>query len=155
MKQINVERLETIVNDTISLAGNNHILDEYESGVRESALYPGKNTFVGLMYTVLKLCGETGEVAEKIGKLIRDEPALEIEVESDMLNRDRISMKSPYKWPAAALTEIQKELGDVLWYWVAIHGELDISLDQTIIGNLEKLLDRAKRNQLQGSGDKR
>ena len=43
---------------------------EYQKQTRKTAIYPNKgNNFV---YPVLGLAGETGEVAEKIKKILRD-----------------------------------------------------------------------------------
>ena len=51
--------------------------------------------------------------------------------------------------------KIKKELGDVLWYVAQIASELDLDLSNVAQANLDKLADRAKRGQLQGSGDNR
>ena len=42
-------------------------LNDYQGLARETALYPMEE---GLTYTALGLCGEAGEVAEKIKKFI-------------------------------------------------------------------------------------
>jgi len=46
-------------------------LNEYQRLAISTAIYPdiGEN----LIYPTLKLCGESGEVAEKVGKSIRDD----------------------------------------------------------------------------------
>lgn len=44
--------------------------EEYQKESRKTAIYPNKdNNFI---YPVLGLCGESGEIAEKIKKVIRD-----------------------------------------------------------------------------------
>ena len=95
-------------------------------------MYPNKgNNFI---YPVLGLCGESGEIAEKIKKVIRDEGG----VASDLKKE-----------------EIKKELGDVLWYISQIATELGLSLDAVAKANIEKLQSRLERNKISGSGDNR
>jgi len=82
-----------------------------------------------LVENTLGLVGEAGEVAEKIKKIIRDG------------NKD--------------LDAIQKELGDVIFYWTALHGALGLDPESTIEKNVEKLSARKERGTIQGSGDSR
>jgi len=82
-----------------------------------------------LVENTLGLVGEAGEVAEKIKKVIRDGSA------------DRKA--------------IQKELGDVIFYWYAMHGALKLDPEETIKMNMEKLSSRKERGVIRGSGDER
>lgn len=95
-------------------------------------MYPnrGKN----YIYPVLGLAGESGEVAEKFKKLIRD--------------RERRVDKHFRE-------EITKELGDVLWYIAQICTELKIKMDDTATTNIAKLASRKKRGVIHGDGDNR
>ena len=77
----------------------------------------------------LGLAGETGEIAEKIKKYYRD---------------GTIDKKA-----------LQKELGDVIFYWFALHGAYDLDPTETIKANIVKLSDRKDRGVLRGSGDNR
>lgn len=110
-------------------------LDEYQSGARRTALYPKE---ARVLYPTLKLAGEAGEVAEKLGKLMRDEG-----------------------WtPGTPLTSAQtealsKELGDVLWYVANLAADLGLELGAVAHLNLEKLASRQARGVLHGSGDDR
>ncbi|MCD6590003.1 nucleoside triphosphate pyrophosphohydrolase family protein [Candidatus Woesearchaeota archaeon] len=105
---------------------------EYEEKARKTAVYPDRGN--NLIYPVLGLAGEAGEVVEKVKKLIRDK------------NREI---------DAAFLEAIKKELGDVLWYIAAICAELGISMDEVARLNIEKLYSRMERNKLHGEGDDR
>lgn len=87
-----------------------------------------------LYYPALKLSGEAGEVAEKIGKIYRDKNG---EVTMD----DR--------------QELVKELGDVAWYLSSMADELFTDLEHVANVNIDKLSSRVKRGVLQGSGDNR
>lgn len=107
-------------------------LSRYQQCSRDTAVYPNAGT--NLLYPTLGLCGEAGEVAEKIKKMIRDDDGL--------LTEER----------RAALS---KELGDVLWYLAQIATEAELDLDAVAGANLEKLSSRQRRNVLQGSGDDR
>lgn len=110
-------------------------LDEYQSSARSTALYPES---ARVLYPTLKLAGEAGEVAEKLGKLMRDEGYA----------------------PGSTLSEAQvaalsKELGDVLWYVANLAADLGLSLDEVGRVNLEKLHSRKERGVIHGSGDDR
>mgnify|MGYP006275450925 CR=1 FL=1 len=107
-------------------------LASYQERSRATARYPqaGANP----LYPTLGLCGEAGEVADKVKKVIRDQDG----VFSDALKED-----------------IALELGDVLWYVAQLATELGWSLEDIAQANLDKLASRAARNVIQGSGDRR
>jgi len=106
-------------------------LNEYQKKALSTAIYPIDSEII---YPTLGLCGEAGEVAEKIKKVIRDGGSFE--------NPDTIM-------------EIGKELGDVLWYISAIANDLGLSLNGVAQINLDKLKRRKERNLLHGNGDNR
>ena len=103
----------------------------YQQQARKTAIYPSEK---GIEYCALKLCGESGEVAEKIGKVIRDNNSVYTEEKKQ---------------------ELAKEVGDVLWYCANLAHELGFSLDDVASMNLEKLMSRMNRGVLGGSGDNR
>lgn len=105
---------------------------EYQKKSRKTAIYPqvGRN----YVYPTLGLAGESGEVAEKIKKVIRDKKG-KIDKENCL--------------------EIEKELGDVLWYVSQLASELKLDLDDIAEKNIEKLYSRMGRGKLKGSGDNR
>jgi len=106
-------------------------LNEYQHSARKTAIYPHE---YGIIYTALGLNGETGEIAEKVKKVIRD--------------RDGVFDKE-------AKNEMAKELGDVLWYVANMAHELGYALDEIADINLEKLESRAERGKIKGDGDNR
>ena len=53
------------------------------------------------------------------------------------------------------LSDVEKELGDVLWYVANLCSDLEISMEEVAIKNIEKLQDRKERNVIHGSGDNR
>lgn len=87
-----------------------------------------------IVYPALKLNGEAGEVAEKVGKVLRDNNGIFTE-------------------------EIKKaiidELADVLWYITAIATDIGYNLDAVAKANLIKLERRRMNNTIKGSGDNR
>lgn len=110
---------------------------EYGAAVEKFARYPGVDH--NLVYPALKLCGEAGEIAEKVGKLWRD-----------------TGRKAGENLTADEREGLLKELGDVLWYINALASlELDSSLDEVAALNIEKLTSRHERGTLAGSGDDR
>lgn len=116
-------------------------LNEYQDRALETAIYP--NLGSNLVYPALKLNGEAGEIAEKVGKLIRDN-GYQIG-STNIRNRDLQIQRD----------NLIKELGDVLWYVAALTTELGSNLQEVAITNLNKLGSRAARGKLQGSGDDR
>lgn len=107
-------------------------LNEYQKLARRTAAPKDKeNEFFHL---VLGLCGESGEIAEKVKKIVRDQ-------KSDLTKLDR--------------DDLVKELGDVLWYTAIIADYFDISFNEVGEKNIAKLADRLKRDQIKGSGDNR
>lgn len=108
--------------------------NEYQKFTWSTRIYPPEQ---GIVYNTFGLAGETGEICEKLKKLIRDK------------NRNLNSLSSAEK------LEIAKELGDVQWYLATLAKELGFTLQKIININYEKLTSREKRNKLKGSGDSR
>ena len=106
--------------------------NEYQKMARSTAIYAGAGK--NYVYPVLGLCGEAGEVAEKIKKIIRDGDGT--------INDDQ-------------RRELEKELGDVLWYIANLGVELGLEMDQIAEKNIAKLKSRQDRGVLHGSGDNR
>ena len=105
---------------------------DYQEKSRKTAIYP--NLGSNYIYPTLGLAGETGEVAEKIKKAIRDEAGI--------VSEDRKQ-------------DLKKELGDILWYVSQLASELGLNLDEIAEKNIEKLYSRMDRGVLHGSGDDR
>lgn len=103
--------------------------NQYQKAAAKTAIYESP-----IIYPTLGLCGEAGEVAEKVKKAIRDEAG----VFSEQRRED-----------------LKKELGDVLWYLSNLAADLGLNLEDVALSNLEKLADRAARGKLKGSGDSR
>lgn len=106
--------------------------EEYAKVADSTAIYPnrGSNPY----YPVLGLCGESGEIAEKLKKVMRDN-------DGELTDEKR--------------DELEKELGDVLWYLQACAHEIGTTLEKVAKRNNDKLLSRQARGKLQGSGDNR
>jgi len=105
---------------------------EYQEEARKTAIYPNKDN--NYIYPALGLVGEAGEIAEKIKKVIRDDN---------------------YEITDEKREELTKELGDVLWYIANLSKELNISMEDIAMRNIEKLKSRQERGVLGGSGDNR
>ena len=104
----------------------------YQERCRATARYPdaGANP----IYPTLGLCGEAGEVADKVKKVLRDRQG---------------------RFSPEVIADLQLELGDVLWYVAQLATELGLELEQIAQANLDKLASRAARNVIGGSGDRR
>ncbi len=106
-------------------------LEEYQEKAKATALYPGAYR---LLYPILGLAGEAGEMANKYKKVLRDQDGV--------------------LGPEAKEALVQ-ELGDVLWYLAQVATDLGVSLEEVAQKNLEKLRSRKARGVLGGSGDER
>ena len=87
--------------------------NEYQKLARSTAVYPEGHKVV---YPALGLCGEAGEVADKIKKTIRGDSSL-----------DEVT------------GSIAGELGDVLWYLAILADDLGVELEAVAKWNVDKL----------------
>jgi NTP pyrophosphatase (non-canonical NTP hydrolase) len=104
---------------------------EYQKRAVETAVYSDEWR---LIYPVMGLANEAGEVLGKVKKVMRDDGG-----EVTLERRE----------------EILAEIGDLLWYVAVTCSDLDASLSDVAAQNLAKLADRKARNVIQGSGDTR
>jgi len=108
--------------------------NSYQSFTQTTAINPNSET--DLVYPVLGLGGETGEVQEKLKKFIR---------KGGDLN----------KLPEEFKEDLMLELGDVLWYAARIAFVCGYSLEEVATKNIIKLTDRKQRDVILGDGDTR
>lgn len=108
--------------------------NEYQEFTSKTAKYPGQGGIDGLVYAVLGACGETGELANKLKKVLRDNHgAITEEVRAKLID----------------------ESSDVLWYLARIATELNTTMEDMAVLNITKLTGRLERGTIQGSGDNR
>jgi NTP pyrophosphatase (non-canonical NTP hydrolase) len=105
---------------------------DYQAESRKTAVYPDLDD--NPVYLALGLCGEAGEVAENIKKMLRDDEG--------KLTHDRQE-------------RLMNELGDVLWYLAQLATELKVPLNFVAEKNIAKLKSRSERGVLHGSGSNR
>lgn len=105
----------------------------YQSVTEQTGLYPegGTGSLIAVNYCALGL-GEAGEAQGKLKKVWRGDKSLE-DAKQDILD----------------------ELGDTLWYVTRMAIECGSSLEELIIWNAGKVLDRKRRGVIKGSGDSR
>ncbi len=105
--------------------------NEYQKNTINTAIYPGAGTGDNreLVYLALGLASESGEVAGKIKKLIRD------------------GLFEPM--------QVAHELGDVLWYIARLGSSLGYDLETLMKWNYQKLNTRKDKGTIKGSGDSR
>jgi len=107
--------------------------NDYQRKALRTVISEG-NEFNDLLHWVLGINGESGEIAEKVKKIIRDKGGKVSDTDKEQLGR---------------------EIGDVLWYLAVFAHHLGIEFDKVAQGNIKKLADRQQRGRLQGSGDHR
>lgn len=106
-------------------------LEEYQQFVRSTKRYSKEHS---VLYPVIGLASEVGEVSGKVKKVLRDQEGT--------MTSDNI-------------VELIAELGDVLWYVTCIADDLGVPLIDLFTVNVSKLTDRMNRDTIQGSGDNR
>ena len=105
---------------------------EYQEKACSTAIFPKEKA---TEYLTLGLTGESGEIANKVKKFIRD--------------------GAPPDEYEAKRIEIGYEIGDVMWYCAVLAAEMGMDLGHVMENNLRKLADRKARGALSGSGDNR
>lgn len=106
-------------------------LNRYQELAKTTAVFPEK---MGIVYCALALGGESGEVQEKVKKVIRDLDG---------------------EWNDHRRYDTAQELGDVLWYLANLADQLGYKLSDIAQMNLDKLQSRKERGVIKGSGDER
>ena len=119
--------------------------DEYAQKASDTAIYPSImpmdeqgnfsfQSYQGITYLALGLCGEAGEVAELIKKMYCDDYGY-------------LSVERQAK--------LKKELGDVLWYLSEVARQAGLSLREVAEANIEKLTARQESGTIHGDGSDR
>ena len=106
--------------------------EKYQKQAEKTSIFPKDGH--AYVYATLGLSGETGEVAEKVKKII--------------VNKNGVIS-------GESREEIKKELGDVFWYLSQLATELGLSLEEIAEENIKKINDRMERDVLKGDGDNR
>ncbi len=105
-----------------------------------------KNTSImgsKLLYPILGLGDESGEVSGKVKKRFRDDGSGQPITDAVLLQ------------DAEFKDTLKKELGDILWYISETAFQFGIDLDDLAQGNIDKLYSRMERGVISGSGDNR
>ena len=100
--------------------------NEYQKESRKTWIFDYNNDF---MRSILGLVGESGEIAEKVKKLLRGDGKIK-----------KVGMA--------------KELGDVMYYIARIADYYKLTLEEIAKLNIKKLKSRKHRNKIKGNGRK-
>lgn len=106
-------------------------VNDYQKAALETAIYPKEQKII---YPTLGLTGESGEVSDKVKKVLRDNNSVFSEEKK---------------------LEIAKEVGDVMWYCATLSNDLGFDLETICQMNIDKLNSRKQRNMINGNGDNR
>lgn len=149
--------------------------DDYQKFTDVTVSYP-EDSAIG--YTAMGLIGETGEYAEKIMQLtdqvsnIQDDEveafeelrevlmqAIDVGQRAEILKKKLRARKARIPniiiWSSDQRDNLQKEIGDILWYCTRASCALRLKLSEVIDNNVSKLISRLKRGVIQGEGDNR
>jgi NTP pyrophosphatase (non-canonical NTP hydrolase) len=110
--------------------------DEYQKQALKTAYTSDKNNKSLMAKTIwaMGVAGEAGEVIEKWKKIVAYK-------DGEITPEDK--------------TELGKELGDVVWYIAVLADSLDLSFDDLMQKNVDKLKSRQQRGTIKGQGDNR
>jgi len=107
--------------------------EEYQKQALTTAI-PNPDPLMDKTIWAMGISGEAGEVLEKWKKIVAYK-------DGKISDEDK--------------QELKKELGDVVWYIAVLADRLDLSLEEVMQLNVDKLKDRQKRGKLKGAGDNR
>lgn len=123
------ERPSVIICESADVRGLT--LNEYQQGALKTAVFPNDSS---ISYLALALCGEAGEIADKVKKVLRDKEG---------------------KFHTSDIHAVACELGDVLWYAACLAHALGYNFSDIGTLNIRKINSRIERGTLHGSGDTR
>ena len=112
-------------------------VSQYTAATLSTAVYPeaGGQTERELNYLIHGLTGEAGELSNAFKKLIRN-------------NLVTLTRAKGLVLPFDQRDKLIDELGDVMWYAARIAHTLDLSLEEVMQRNVEKLQKRKAADQL-------
>ena len=103
-------------------------LNRYQKEAAKNKAFPEK---YAIIYPTIGVLNEAGEMAGKIKKWMRgDVPTLNI-------------------------PDLVSEMGDVLWYLASLATDLNVTLEDVALNNIEKITKRREKNMIKGDGDHR
>ena len=120
-------------------------LEAYQERAMTTCLPTSEN----FSYMALNLVGEVGELCSKVAKAIRKK---QMEIKDNDL---RMYSQGDDEAAWDRETEMWKEAGDILWQLSGLCTVMGWNLEDIARQNLDKLADRKRRGQIDGSGDNR
>jgi NTP pyrophosphatase (non-canonical NTP hydrolase) len=110
--------------------------DEYQKQAKTTAHVDPDIAGTNMEQTIwaMGISGEAGEVLEKWKKIVAYKKGV-------ITEEDKV--------------ELEKELGDIVWYISMLADSLNLSFDQVMQRNVEKLQSRKARGKITGQGDNR
>lgn len=106
-------------------------IDAYQLAALKTAVYSHDHE---IPYLALALCGEAGEVADKVKKALRDKGG---------------------EFTPGTCRALAFELGDCLYYLAVLARAIGYDLSEIAEMNRRKVADRMERGVIHGSGDER
>lgn len=108
--------------------------DEYQKKAITTIHKAYDNPIMQNSVWVMGIAGEAGELVEKWKKAVAY----------------REGKFDDQQW-----SDFKKEFADIIWYIAVLADSLDLSLDEIMQQNVQKLADRQKRDVIRGAGDNR
>jgi len=117
-------------------------LNEYQKWAESTAIYEDQGEQGGLIYAIMGMVGEAGELANEMKKILRDD---------NTTTHKRSDMSRATKYLTRERRDkMVLELGDVLWYIAAVARELNVAMSNVAQANVIKLMQRMAENTVHG-----
>lgn len=126
-------------------------LNEYQKQAMKTCMPSCKN----FSYMMLNLVGEVGELASKVGKMIRKEQAYIGSQRSETAGDSELYISGMREDLDEEMRHIKLEAGDILWQLQGLCTVMGWTLEEVAQANLDKLASRKERKVIDGDGDDR
>ena len=178
--EVQVQDLPTVIPAPTSIAPASINFDTYQQLAKSTSIYPAE---VKGLYPLMGLAGETAELIEKANACLRISTNMANTNDEQLQKLDRVSnifdtivalgkelevLKKDFRKngldPSISIEmhvndderdEINKEMGDQMWYQSATCEDFGLTLNNAAVTNYNKLKSRQERGVLNGSGDNR
>lgn len=130
-------------------------MNAYQRMAKQTQAYPEK---VAIIYCLLEIANEAGELAGKYKKWLRGDEQMPYTTRHTFIDGSESITELPppeRRVPQNLRAAMADEMGDILWPLAQLAGHLGYSFNDIAAHNLMKLHSRSERGTIKGDGDAR